>query len=107
MPSLPDPIEIYFSLPTDSAISDLARAFGEQAIVRDEKRVYQGLAAIRDWRIDTMARTPFTARPILVEEREGATIVSAEVTGSFPGSPLVLDHRFTLQAGRIVSLEIA
>ncbi|MCB8839300.1 nuclear transport factor 2 family protein [Aurantimonas sp. VKM B-3413] len=107
MPSLPDPIDIYFSLPTSAPVTDLARAFADQAIVRDEKRVHQGLDAIRDWRIDTIARTPFTARPLSVDEREGTTIVPTEVTGSFPGSPLVLDHRFTLQAGRIVSLEIA
>lgn len=107
MPSLPGAIAIYFALPADAPAADLALAFAERATVRDEGKTCQGIAAIRDWRIDTMARTPFTVRPRSVEAREGAVIVPAEVTGPFPGSPLVLDHRFTLRDDRIVALEIA
>ncbi|ALN75048.1 hypothetical protein [Aureimonas sp. AU20] len=107
MPLLPEPIALYFSLPTDATVADLARVFAGDAKVRDETRAYGGLDAIRAWRIDTMARTPFTARPLSVETKDGIVIVPAEVTGAFPGSPLVLDHRFTLNSDRIAALEIA
>jgi hypothetical protein len=54
-----------------------------------------------------MARTPFTARPVSLEAQDGTILVSTEVTGAFPGSPLILGHRFTLQDERITALEIA
>jgi hypothetical protein len=107
MPVLPQPIAIYFSLPADAAVDDLARAFANNAVARDERQEHRGIEAIRGWRIDMMERTPFTTCPLAVEEREDAIIVPTEVTGSFPGSPLVLEHRFTLRDGLILSLEIA
>lgn len=54
-----------------------------------------------------MARTPFRARPTRMEERGDAVVVTTEVSGSFPGSPVMLDHRFSLRDGRITSMEIA
>ncbi|KQT48873.1 hypothetical protein ASG43_08505 [Aureimonas sp. Leaf454] len=105
--SLPDAIALYFTLPADADIADLARAFDEDAAVQDEKRAHRGLRSIRDWRIDTMARTPFTAQPLSVEDRGDRIVVPATVTGAFPGSPVVLDHCFTLRGGRIAALEIA
>ena len=106
MLSLQEPIALYFTLASDASVVDLARVFAEDATVRDEEKEHRGLDAIRRWRVDTMERTPFEARPLSLEERDGAAIVPAEVTGAFPGSPVVLDHRFTLRDDRILTLEI-
>jgi hypothetical protein len=35
------------------------------------------------------------------------SVVTAELEGDFPGSPVVLKFRFTLRAGLISALEIA
>ncbi len=104
---LPDPVAAYFALAPAAETSDLAAIFAADAVVQDERQEHRGLAAIRDWRLDTMARTPFTARPLSVEDQGGVLLVPAEVTGSFPGSPLTLVHRFTLRDDRIAVLEIA
>jgi hypothetical protein len=106
MPHLPDPLIAYFALASEAETTGLAEVFVADAIVRDEGREHRGLAAIRDWRVDTMARTPFTARPLSVDEQGGVLVVAAEVTGAFPGSPLKLAHRFTLRGGRVAVLEI-
>ncbi len=106
MPDLPEPVAAYFSSDTAADLKALGAIFTPDAIVKDEARTHRGLAAIRTWRIDTMARTPFTARPLRVEERKGRVVVPTEVSGSFPGSPLTLEHRFTLRDGRISALEI-
>lgn len=106
MPHLPNPVATYFGLSPDADRAALVTVFAEDAVVHDEAREHRGIQAIRDWRVDTMARTPFTARPLSVEERGNTVIVPTEVTGDFPGSPLTLNHRFTLRDDRITALEI-
>jgi hypothetical protein len=106
MLSAPDALALYFNLAADATVAELGAVFTDDAVVRDEARHHRGLLAIRDWRTETMARTPFTARPLSVETQDGVLTVPAKVTGTFPGSPLTLTHRFTLRDGRISALEI-
>ena len=42
----------------------------------------------------------------LTAEKDGTTIVTARLTGNFPGSPVDLELIFTVDAGKIRSLEI-
>ena len=107
MSRLPAPLAAYFTLAADAETAGIATVFVADAIVRDEGREHRGLAAIRNWRVDTMARTPFTARPLSVTEQDGTLVVPTEVSGTFPGSPLTLVHRFTLRDDRVAALEIA
>ena len=44
--------------------------------------------------------------PLEVTHRDGKTVLKAELTGNFPGSPVILRFSFLLERGRIVSLEI-
>jgi hypothetical protein len=41
-----------------------------------------------------------------LKESGNTVIIPTEVTGDFPGSPLTLNHRFTLRDDRISALEI-
>jgi hypothetical protein len=106
MSRLPDLITTYFGLAPDADTAALAVVFADNAVVLDEEKEHRGIGAIRAWRVGTMARTPFTARPLSVVEEHGVLAVPTEVTGSFPGSPLTLVHRFTLRDGRVAALEI-
>jgi hypothetical protein len=55
--------------------------------------------------------TTRAARPVVtprrVEVRDGRHHVVASVAGNFPGSPVELEFLFTLEAGKIATLEIA
>ena len=104
--TLPESIAAYFASEPDATEGALASIFTANAVVHDEGKEHRGLDAIRDWRIDTMRRTPFTARPLSIAEKDGVVIVPTEVAGSFPGSPLTLNHCFTLRDGRVAALEI-
>jgi hypothetical protein len=46
-----------------------------------------------------------TVEPLSVTERDGKTVVTAKVSGNFPGR-VNLDHIFELHGDKIVSLEI-
>lgn len=104
MLDLPETIAAYFDARPDATADVLGAIFSADAVVRDEARVHRGLNAIRTWRIDTMRRTPFVARPLSTAQSDG--IVTCDVSGAFPGSPIRLDHRFSLRDGRIVELQI-
>lgn len=106
MPELPPAIAAYFSAAHDADTAALEKIFTADAHVYDESHDHDGIDAIRAWRINTYDKTPFTARPLELVEGDGRPVVSVEVTGSFPGSPVMLQHTFKLVNGRISSLDI-
>ena len=48
--------------------------------------------------------TPSCLTPI--RSVDGKTVVTSEVAGNFPNSPVSLEHRFGLAGGKITSLDI-
>ncbi|TRW14755.1 nuclear transport factor 2 family protein [Glacieibacterium frigidum] len=106
MPEIPPVIAAYFGTPPDAGADMLRAIFTDDAHVRDEAHDHVGIDAIRAWRVETYARTPFTVRPLEQRTAGHAVVVRAEVSGTFPGSPVMLDHRFELTGGRIASLDI-
>ncbi|WP_416308067.1 hypothetical protein [Neptunicella sp. SCSIO 80796] len=102
---LPKPIGDYFSI--DRARSgDITRCFAENAIVKDESLTYQGLAAIKQWKMDSSKKYNYTSEPFSFEEKAGKSIVTSKLTGNFPGSPVNLNYIFSLEDGKITTLEI-
>jgi hypothetical protein len=106
MPHLPPAIAAYFAAAPDADTATLGNIFTADAHVHDERHDHDGIDAIRAWRIDAATKTPFTARPLEPIDADGMIVVPVEVSGAFPNSPLLLDHRFTLADGRIASLII-
>src|SRR5262245_60974627 len=103
---LPAPVDTYFKSGNANDVVPLEECFAADAVVHDEAKTIRGLAAIKAWRIETKQKYSFTAEPIAIAHRDGKVVVTAKVSGNFPGSPINLDHSFTLQRDRIVSLEI-
>lgn len=98
------------------AISDLIQAqnefdslaydncFAETAVVIDEGKTYIGKNEIQQWIGDAHSRYAIRMEPIIYIETD--TILKAEVSGTFDGSPVVLSYHFELAHGRIQSLTI-
>lgn len=74
--------------------------------MRDEGHAIEGLAAIAAWKAAAKAKYQHTAEPLHATTADGKTIVTAKVTGNFPGSPVDLHFAFGLRDEKIVSLEI-
>ena len=64
-------------------------------------------AAIEAWKTDAASKYTYTATPHTLETQGRSYTVTSRVSGDFPGSPLDLRYRFTLERGKIASLEIA
>jgi SnoaL-like domain len=100
------PIELYFASENTDDASAIDGCFAADAIVYDEGRTVEGLAAIKAWRIETSKKYNHRVEPLAVSYRDGKIIVKGRVSGNFPGSPIVLDHSFAIVGDRIVPLEI-
>jgi hypothetical protein len=103
--SLPKPIAAYFT--ADSGDGEaVSQCFTENAIVKDEGHTHKGRAAIKVWKADTSAKYQYTREPFACEEKDGKTVVTSHLVGTFPGSPVDLRYFFRLEADKIASLEV-
>ena len=102
---LPPPIAAYFAADTSDA-NAVARCFSESAVVIDERREHRGRPAITRWKAEATAKYHYTSEPLAVDASGPDVTVTARVTGDFPGSPVELHYRFTLQGASIARLEI-
>jgi SnoaL-like domain len=104
---LPKSIKLFMSSENTHDADATADCFAPDATVRDEGQIRTGLAEIAAWRRETSAKYYHTVRPIAVAKRAGKTVVTTEMAGNFPGSPITADFVFQLKNGKIASLEIA
>lgn len=103
---LPKPIALYFRAENSNNPDDLAACFAADATVLDEGHTFEGLAAIKQWKVETKKKYNHTVEPLEAEERDGKTVVKSKVSGNFPGSPVTLEFSFGLKGDKIASLEI-
>jgi hypothetical protein len=102
----PAPVAAYFAAESGDDVAALGHCFAENAIVRDEGRTMNGLAAIQRWKTESKQKYHYTAEPVAAVQKGGTTLVTARLTGEFPGSPVELQYLFGLEGDRIASLEI-
>lgn len=81
-----------------------ANCFTATAVVFDEGKTHQGNVAVEKWIKKANEDYQATMKPLEYSEME--EILKAEVSGNFPGSPLVLSYHFELRDGLIESLKI-
>ena len=83
---------------------EFSKCFAETAIVQDEGHKYNGRKEIKSW----IEGANDTYRTIMqpVEYLEDSQRLKAEISGNFPGSPLVLTYQFDIKDDQIHSLKI-
>lgn len=100
--TMPAPLPEYFAAADHAATAVL---FAADAIVSDEGATHAGAAAIARWLDDVETR--YHPRYV-VEAAETVgprTVVTFQVSGTFPGSPATLRQAFVTQSGLIRSIE--
>jgi hypothetical protein len=103
---LPKPIAIYIAAENSGDTKLLDECFAEDAVVRDEGKTIEGLAAIKRWKAETKKKYQHTIEPLKFVDKDDKTIVTNRLTGNFPGSPIELEFAFTLEGDKIAALEI-
>ncbi|GAB7080198.1 nuclear transport factor 2 family protein [Megalodesulfovibrio paquesii] len=105
---LPPVIETYFRTANAHDAQAVADCFAPDGVVVDEQREFRGPEAIRQWKEASNVQYAPRMEPLAMKEEaeNGRTLVTARVSGTFPGSPVNLQFAFTLEKGRIARLEI-
>lgn len=83
-----------------------ATCFSETAVVFDEGKTHAGRKEIEHWIADANERYKATMKPISFEETETESLLKAESSGNFAGSPIVLSYHLELADELIQSLKI-
>jgi len=103
---LPAAVAAYFRADSAHDAAAVAQCFSADGEVRDENAVHHGHAAILQWKRSTSDTYAATTAPLACTTTPGACLVRGEVSGNFPGSPVLLDFAFQLDGARITVLEI-
>jgi hypothetical protein len=81
-----------------------ANCFTDTAVVFDEGKTYQGKAEIKNWIEKANKKYQVMMKPIAYSESKQT--LQAEISGTFPGSPLVLSYQYEFKDQLIQSLRI-
>lgn len=83
-----------------------ANCFSENAVVFDEGRTHNGKSEIQEWIDESNKKYKSVMKPLEYAENGTASILSAECSGTFPGSPLTLQFHFDIVEGQIQHLKV-
>lgn len=83
-----------------------ADCFTSDATVFDEGHDHQGREEIKAWIESANSKYQALMEPIEYSESEGKAELTAKISGTFPGSPVVLKYNMEIVEGLIRSLKI-
>jgi hypothetical protein len=83
-----------------------ANCFTQTALVFDEGKTHHGKEQIQRWIAQANQTFETKMKPIGYTGTDTKGVLSAEISGSFPGSPLILNYHVELKDGLIQSLKI-
>jgi ketosteroid isomerase-like protein len=104
--SLTPIIQSYVDASNAHDVNSILDCFADDAVVRDENATRRGKIDIEGWASETIDKYKFQFKPLKVQQRDAETMVSVEISGTFPGSPVTLDYHFTIADDKITSLII-
>jgi hypothetical protein len=104
---LPAAISGFFQAHNTGETHHFNDLFTADAVVSDEAHEYRG-EAIKTWIDGAISNyRPLHAEVLSLVPSGGQTVATAQVSGTFPGSPVQLRYQFTLRDGKIAALSIA
>jgi hypothetical protein len=103
---LPNSIVAYFNASNGVEGATPAHCSTEDAIVHDDGHSHQGLEAIQDCLLVASRQYAYTIEPMSAGHEGASMKVQATVSGTFPGSPIRLEHVLRLHGDKIKALEV-
>ena len=106
--ALPKPVETYIRATNARDPDAFQSSFAQDAVVQDVEREFRGIAAIKEWANREIFAVNVTLDVMDVVERDGQTIVTVKIDGTFDRTglpdPLLMDHCFTIAGDKIKAL---
>jgi len=98
-------IKGYFHSANAHDMDEMLQYFSVKAVVYDEGQEHHGIEAIGEWIEHTNAKYSTQYDLLDISETNNSVTVIALVSGTFPGSPIQLTLRFTIEDGKISQLK--
>ncbi|WP_256006914.1 nuclear transport factor 2 family protein [Pedobacter deserti] len=103
---LPKVVERFIETQNSYDSKSYTECFTESAIVHDEGKVHRGKEEIRRW-IEHSNEAYQSSMELVDYEQAGSNgVLTANVSGTFPGSPIVLKFHMELKDELIDSLKV-
>jgi len=83
-----------------------AETFSDDATVHDEGKTYHGKTEIRRWNEETNAKYKTKYEPVEVTINGDKIILTTKISGTFPGSPIIIKYHFEIKNDKIISLQV-
>ncbi|GAA4924511.1 nuclear transport factor 2 family protein [Mucilaginibacter defluvii] len=103
---LPKLIERFVATQNNFDSKAFVECFMDTAIVHDEGKTYTGKEEIRQWIEDANEKYQTVTKPLNYEEVGSEGTLTAEVSGTFTGSPIVLQFHLGLKNNLIDSFRV-
>ncbi|QQV04312.1 MULTISPECIES: nuclear transport factor 2 family protein [Chryseobacterium] len=102
--NLPKVVEQLVKTQNEFDSATYAQCFTETAVVFDEGKTHTGRQAIEHW--INKANQDYRASMKPLEYSESEQTLTCEISGNFPGSPIVLKYHYDFEGGLIQALKI-
>lgn len=83
-----------------------ANCFSENAQVYDEGKTHNGKLDIQNWIEESNQKYRSVMKPLEYTENGTSSILTAECSGTFDGSPIILKFHFDIAGGKIQNLKV-
>ena len=83
-----------------------SECFSDDAVVFDEGKTYRGKKEVRQWNEMTNTRYKTKYEPLEVTTKGDKITLKAKISGTFPGSPAIIEYHFETKNSKITSLQI-
>lgn len=103
---LPKLIERFVATQNNYDSKAFANCFTDSAIVHDEGKTHTGKEEIQQWIEEANEKYRSSLKPLKYETSGLNGTLTAEVSGTFPGSPAVLQFHLMLKDDLINSLKV-
>ncbi|MCH3965439.1 MAG: nuclear transport factor 2 family protein [Clostridium sp.] len=103
---LPQPIAAFYHASDVYDDTLLAGCFAADVVLVDEAKEYHGPEAVSGHILEANKGAQVMTEITGCVEKNGETVVTATLSGSFEGSPIPLDFHFALESGKIKALNI-
>jgi ketosteroid isomerase-like protein len=103
---LPKIVERFIETQNNHDSKAYVECFTDSAIVHDEGRTHNGKAEIRQWIEHANEKYQSVMKPLKYEMSGSKGLLTAEVSGTFPGSPAVLQFHLEVEDDLISSLSV-
>ena len=105
--TLPPAVQDFFDGKNARNLPLALSGFSSDPIVKDEHHEYIGPDAIAEWLKSSTVQYDDQVTVQGIEADGTDVVVLGKVSGTFPGSPIVLRFRFAIAEGKILQLAIA